>query len=118
MAVGTFQIAGPFAITPAEAGLDHGNGNGVLQFSLNAVEQAQLNALVAQFGSGLEVGAFGDWGCPPGSPPGCMPSNGGQESLIAFAVPGPTVGAGLPGPAFAALGMIWFNRQRKQRMAF
>jgi hypothetical protein len=35
-----------------------------------------------------------------------------------LAVPGPTVGAGIPGLAFAALGMIWFNRQRKQRDAF
>ena len=34
-----------------------------------------------------------------------------------LAVPGPTIGAGIPGLAFAALGMLWFGRNRKQRDA-
>ena|ERR1700746_287930 len=33
------------------------------------------------------------------------------------AVPGPTIGAGIPGAAFAALGLLLFNRNRKQRLA-
>jgi len=32
-----------------------------------------------------------------------------------LAVPGPAVGAGFPGAAFAALGLLWAGRQRKQR---
>ena len=40
------------------------------------------------------------------------------DTRDAAPVPGPTIGAGLPGAAFAALGMLWFNRQRRQRMAF
>jgi hypothetical protein len=36
---------------------------------------------------------------------------------VAAAVPGPIVGAGFPGAAFASLGMLWFQRNRKRRFA-
>jgi hypothetical protein len=120
--VGTFGIASPFAITPAMAKLDTGNGNGLLDFVLSTQEQTAFNLLVGKYGMNLEVGAFGDWGCGPTAPAGCMPSNDGQDSLLGFnqfaTVPGPAVGAGLPGAAFAALGLLWFSRQRRQRLAF
>jgi len=32
-----------------------------------------------------------------------------------LAVPGPVVGAGIPGAAFAALGLMWFGRNRQNR---
>jgi len=34
---------------------------------------------------------------------------------VAAAVPGPAVGTGLPGLAFAALGMLWLGRNRQGR---
>jgi hypothetical protein len=119
-AVDSFGIDGPFTVTPAMVAMDHGLANGSLIFGLDAAQQLQFNADLVKYGVNLEVGAFGDWGCPAGAapPPACWPANDGQDSLTGFtlpgdlAVPGPTLGGGLPGLAFAALGMIMLARRR------
>ena len=113
------------------------NGNSVFDLRLDAAQQAQFDAtliaagctigvacnnvfegLSASFGTGLPgqvcPGAGTVGGLP--SPGGCFASTDGQESFLAFqAVPGPIVGAGLPGLIASLAGMVGLNRYRKRR---
>jgi len=115
----TFDLGSIFQITP---GMNDtiGNGKGTNNFVLTALEQTEFNADLAAFGVGnLIVGGFGDWGCPGAQTPACMQANDGQDSLFGFnqasvSVPGPVVGAGVPGAAFAALGLLWLGRGRRR----
>lgn len=115
--IATFQLGGPFQVTPAQVDANHGNGNGVLVFGLTSAEQAQFNAL--SLNSGDVVGSFGSWGCHDTSadPAGCMPANDGQDTLVGvMAVPGPEIGAGLPGIVTGCLGLIALGRRRIKRL--
>lgn len=115
--IDTFSLAAPFQITPAMAALDQGNGNGVLFFGLDAAQQARFTADVLAHGTGMFVGSAGSWGCPAGTSPSptCMPANDGPDSLLAVTVPGPIVGAGIPGLIGACIGFAALARRRINR---
>jgi len=110
----------PLQFTAADLALQQGNGNAVFNFGLNAAEQTQFNTLLAMSGSsGFFAGLASQLGCPAGSPVSCMPSNDGPDSFIGFAqaaaVPGPIVGAGVPGLVTATLGLVALARRRRKR---
>src|SRR5436190_3009321 len=103
-ALGSFSLASPITFSAADLALQQGNGNAVFNFGLTAVEQAQFNTIRAMAGSsGFFAGLSSSLGCGATPPPGCLPSNDGPDSFLGFVqVPGPVVGAGLPGLIAAA----------------
>jgi len=112
----TFSLGSPFLITAAMGHNGPGNGTDVFNFVLNAAEQAQFNAL--SLNGNDVVGSFVNWGCAGAVSPTCQPANDGQDSLLGFnqasvPVPGPIVGAGIPG--IFGLGMLWLARRRQLR---
>lgn len=123
----TFSLASGFDIGPALLAAQQGNGNSVFNFGLNAAEeQIYNNILVAQGctigvacntvfeGLGASLGAI-PGNCPVLGVAGCLGTTDGPDSFLAFkAVPGPIVGAGLPG-LLGALGLLGFNRFRRRR---
>jgi hypothetical protein len=119
-ALGSFAGDGPVFISQALLAAQQGNGNSVFDIHLDAVEQAQYNAILAAAGGAANVfeGLSASFGCTIPAP-GCGPSTDGAESFLAFneaaPVPGPIVGAGIPGLIAAALGMIGLNRSRRKR---
>ena len=86
---------------------------------LDAPQQAQYNAIIAANGGianlgNLYEGLSASFGCQTPAI-GCGPSTSGAESFLAFAVPSPVVGAGIPGLVSAAFGLFGFNWYRRRR---
>jgi hypothetical protein len=105
--LGSFSLAAPVTFTAADLALQQGNGNAVFNFGLDAPQQAQFDAIVAQAGSSaFFAGLSSSLGCGDNPPAGCLVSNDGPDSFVGFAqanVPEPgtllLLGTGLVGVA-------------------
>ena len=71
-------------ISQALLAQQQGNGNSVFDLRLDAEQQAQYDAIVAQYGAGsLYVGLVASLGCEVAAL-GCGPATSGAESFLAF----------------------------------
>jgi hypothetical protein len=98
--------------------LQQGNGNSVFNLLLTPNEQAEFDTLRANNPGSIFAGLAAAFGCTPA--PCVGDSNDGADSFLAFSqtgpgvsVPGPVVGAGIPG--LAAMAMFGFNFWRRRR---
>ena len=126
--IGTFGGNDAVLISEEQLALQQGNGNSVFDLGLTdgtggtGNEQAEFDAMLALLPPGTQIfaGLAASFGCTP-APCVIGASNDGAESFIAFrqdqvaAVPGPIVGAGLPGLITACMMMLGLGRYRRNK---
>jgi hypothetical protein len=117
--IGTFGGNDAVLITQAQLAAQQGNGNSVFNLALTPNEQAEFDQMRLDHPGSIFAGLAASFGCVSVIEPGanCIGQTiDGQESFLAFnQVPGPIVGAGLPG-IIAACGMMFgLNRWRRRR---
>jgi hypothetical protein len=114
VALANFSGDAPVFIPQAFLAFQQGTGNSVFDLRLDDAQQAQYNAVMFgrdPFNTFVAINA--SLGCVTVFE-GCGPSTDGQDTLLAFnAVPGPVVGAGIPG--LMALGMFGLHFWRRRR---
>lgn len=109
-------VGGPLNFSGAATDAQHGNGQGIFRFVLDANQQGEFLTAAQTYGFGLRVGIASVLGCGPGAGTGCFASDDGQDSwLAASPVPGPIVGAGIPGMIAACSAMFGLNFWRRRR---
>ena len=120
--VGTFSLPSMVTFDLDQVKNEQGNGNGVFVFGLNAAQQITMSDIINTSGSGMfTVGLNSTIGCGAMAPAGCIGTNDGPDTYIGIpgthAVPGPIVGAGIPGLVMALGGMVGLNRFRRRKQA-
>jgi hypothetical protein len=117
--LGSFSLAGPNNYLQSDLAEQPGNGNDAFSFVLNALEQAQWNALVGNTNlSLLHIGLAASLGCAGTPSATCQVSNDGPDSFIAIAQPGSPAVVPLP-PAIwlfgsGIAGLVVLGRRQKQ----